>query len=82
MIHLALKHRLLDLDALVAVVKALTDLADRRTIRLLARANDGNNNIRYESAAKQLPYDPAPVFLLETMVSITVQKPDKIEDIW
>ena len=75
-------HRLLDLDALVAVVKALTDLADRRTIRLLVRINDGNSNTRYESAAKQLPYDPASVFLLETMVSITVQKPEKIEDIW
>ncbi|KAF9518905.1 hypothetical protein BS47DRAFT_1379647 [Hydnum rufescens UP504] len=71
---------LLDWDALVAVVKALTDLADRRTIRLLARVSE--NNARYESPAKQLPYDPASVFLLETMVSITVQKPDNIEDIW
>jgi len=37
---------------------------------------------QHDSIPPQIPYDPASVFLLEMMISITAQTPDKIEDVW
>lgn len=79
--------RLLDLEALVAAIRALEALAHERTVtRLKQELEDihpsfghGGRNV---DGSYQLPYDPASVFLLETMVSILRQTPDHIEELW
>ncbi|KAI0721619.1 Sec7-domain-containing protein [Cerioporus squamosus] len=73
----------LEPEALVAAVRALEALAHERTVAKLKLESD-------EVAAAQaaqggeytLPYDPAAVFLLETMVSIARQTPQHIEEVW
>lgn len=62
--------------------RALVDLARRRTLRPLQVVYDDDDMRMQHDALPQIPYDPASVFLLETMISITVQTPDKIEDVW
>jgi brefeldin A-resistance guanine nucleotide exchange factor 1 len=73
--------RQLDLEAMVAAIRALEALAHERTVSKLKLQSDdtlsGPDNRDY-----QLPYDPASVFLLETMVSISCQSPQYIEDLW
>ena len=66
---------------MVAAVRALEALAHERTVAKLKLESDD------VAAAAQggqfaLPYDPASVFLLETMVSIARQTPQYIEDVW
>ncbi|KAF8329795.1 uncharacterized protein EI90DRAFT_3062037 [Cantharellus anzutake] len=72
----------LDLDALVAAVRALAELADRRTTIRLSETDDLTLRLHEVADFRALPYDPASVFLLETLVSITVQTSSKIEEIW
>lgn len=73
--------RQLEAGALVAAVRALEALAHERTVAKLKLESDE------VAAAAQggefaLPYDPASVFLLETMVSIARQTPSYIEEVW
>ncbi|RPD79920.1 Sec7-domain-containing protein [Lentinus tigrinus ALCF2SS1-7] len=73
----------LEPEALVAAIRALEALAHERTVAKLKLESD-------EVAAAQasqggqytLPYDPAAIFLLETMVSIARQTPQHIEEVW
>ncbi|KAF9452840.1 Sec7-like domain is implicated in guanine nucleotide exchange function [Macrolepiota fuliginosa MF-IS2] len=68
-------------EAMVAAIRALEALAHERTVAKLKLQSDdsspGPDNRDY-----QLPYDPASVFLLETMVSIACQSPQYIDDLW
>ena len=61
-------------------MRALEALAHERTVTKLnidETALQGPDN-----GPKQLPYDPASVFLLEMTVSIALQAPQYIEDLW
>ncbi|KAG6909836.1 hypothetical protein DXG01_015109 [Tephrocybe rancida] len=70
----------LDIDALIAAVRALEALAHERTVaRLKQESDDGMN---HSDDVFSLPYDPASVFFLETMVSILCQAPQHIEELW
>ncbi|KAL1746973.1 hypothetical protein HDZ31DRAFT_32906 [Schizophyllum fasciatum] len=69
----------LDLDALIAAVRALEALAHERTVARLKLAPEEATE---DGAPYTLPYDPASVFLLETMVSIACQAPRYIEETW
>ncbi|KAL0577890.1 GDP/GTP exchange factor for ARF [Marasmius crinis-equi] len=71
----------LELDALVACVKSLEALAHERTVARLKQGSDDGYNPSHDDSAT-LPYDPASVFLLETMVSISCKAPHQIEDVW
>ncbi|GBE82378.1 Uncharacterized protein SCP_0407620 [Sparassis crispa] len=74
----------LDVDALVAAVRALEALAHERTVARLKQESD-DVSLGYstpQGGLYSLPYDPASVFLLETMVSIVCQTPQHIEDLW
>lgn len=82
-------RRHLDLDALVAAVRALEALAHERTVARLKLEGDGavqnpqyNQSNRGSEGQYVLPYDPASVYLLETMVSIVRQTPQHIEELW
>ncbi|KAG8217297.1 hypothetical protein J3R82DRAFT_5392 [Butyriboletus roseoflavus] len=76
----------LDSEALVAAIRALEALAHERTIaRLKQESDDGASP--YSGASQSdgtyvLPYDPAAVFLLETMASIACHTTQFIEDLW
>ncbi|TCD65421.1 GDP/GTP exchange factor for ARF, partial [Steccherinum ochraceum] len=74
----------LDIDALVSAVRSLEALAHERTVaRLNQEADEVNSSLDTTlDGTYSLPYDPASVFLLETMVSIACQTPQFIEDIW
>lgn len=81
--------RRLDLDALVTAVRALEALAHERTIaRLKLEGDETVQNPQYNQSKRNsegqyvLPYDPASVYLLETMVSILRQAPQHIEELW
>lgn len=68
-------------DALVAAVRALEALAHERTVaKLKIYSEDSIPPI--DDQLVQLPYDPASIFLLEIMVSITSQAPQYIEELW
>ena len=69
----------LDLDALIAAVRALEALAHERTVARLKLAPE---EVTEDGKPFTLPYDPASVFLLETMVSIACQAPQYIEETW
>jgi len=72
--------RQLELEALVAAIRALEALAHERTVaKLQIHAVDAT---LIDDQPSQLPYDPASVFLLEIMVSITSQAPLYIEELW
>ncbi|KAG9093300.1 GDP/GTP exchange factor for ARF [Ceratobasidium sp. UAMH 11750] len=74
--------------ALVAAMKALQALADRRAslkadLPSRDEAQAGPTTpVSPSPSNDQLPYDPTSVFLLETMVSIAVQTPAHIDEIW
>ncbi|KAJ3515961.1 hypothetical protein NLJ89_g1417 [Agrocybe chaxingu] len=71
----------LEPDALVAAIRALEALAHERTVaKLKIPSEEAIPPIEDED--RQLPYDPASVFLLEIMVSITSQTPQYIEELW
>lgn len=76
--------RQLDLEALVAAIRALEALAHERTVARLKLESDdvtsGSGSL--QERLYTLPYDPAAVFLLETMVSIIRKTPQHIEDTW
>ena len=61
-------------------MRALEALAHERTVTKL----NIDEAILHgpENGPKQLPYDPASVFLLEMTVSIALQAPQYIEDLW
>ncbi|KAJ7871479.1 hypothetical protein B0H14DRAFT_2724284 [Mycena olivaceomarginata] len=73
----------LDVDALIAAVRALEALAHDRTVaRLKQGADDDSNHPAADDGPYSLPYDPASVFLLETMVSIACNTSQYIEELW
>ncbi|KAI6116902.1 hypothetical protein EDD16DRAFT_1693169 [Pisolithus croceorrhizus] len=76
----------LDAEALVAAVKALEALAHERTVTKLKEETDDVSSPYNPSPTNEGPYvltyDPAAVFLLETMVSIACQTPQHLEDLW
>lgn len=81
-----MSFRQLNSEALVAAVRALEALAHERTIARLKQESDDVAS-PYSGAAQidgvyVLPYDPAAVFLLETMVSIACHTTQCIEELW
>lgn len=78
-----LKHifRRLDSDAMIAAIRALEALAHERTVAKL-RLQSEDLVPALDEDIYQLPYDPASVFLLETMASIACQAPQYVEDLW
>lgn len=81
--------RHLDLEALVSAVRALEALAHERTVaRLRLEGDEAAQNSQYNQSNRNsegqyvLPYDPASVFLLETMVSVLRQTPRHIDELW
>lgn len=80
------RHRQLDSEALVAAIRALEALAHERTITKWKQESDELtptfNTPSAGDGTFTLPYDPASVFLLETMVSIACQTSRYIEDLW
>ncbi|KAJ6606553.1 hypothetical protein DFH09DRAFT_1242048 [Mycena vulgaris] len=73
----------LDVEALIAAVRALEALAHDRTVaRLKQGSDDDSNHPSMDDGSYSLPYDPASVFLLETMVSIACQTSQYIEELW
>jgi len=74
--------RQLDLDALIAAVRALEALAHERTVARLKQESDDIILSSHDGHPYTLPYDPASVFLLETMISISCQAQQHIEYLW
>ncbi|KAH9829176.1 uncharacterized protein C8Q71DRAFT_825150 [Rhodofomes roseus] len=73
----------LDVEALVAAIRALEALAHERTVaRLKQEADEIPAGGTYQEGPYSLPYDPASIFLLETMVSIACQTSQHIEELW
>ncbi|KAF8184945.1 Sec7-domain-containing protein [Mycena galopus ATCC 62051] len=73
----------LDVEALISAVRALEALAHDRTVaRLKQGADDDSNHPSSDDGPYSLPYDPASVFLLETMVSIACNTSQYMEDLW
>ncbi|KAI0747973.1 Sec7-domain-containing protein [Daedaleopsis nitida] len=73
----------LEPEALVSAVRALEALAHERTVaRLKLESDDVATAGASQDGQYTLPYDPASVFLLETMVSIARQTPQYIEEVW
>ncbi|CAK5279479.1 unnamed protein product [Mycena citricolor] len=72
----------LDAEALVAAVRALEALAHERTVAKLKQVTDEDGNPPADDGSYTLPYDPASVFLLEMMVSITCQTVEHIDELW
>ncbi len=70
----------LDCDALVAAIRAIEALAHERTVTKLRSQPEDIPPV--DDEIFQLPYDPASVFLLEIMVSITSRAPQYIEELW
>jgi hypothetical protein len=66
---------------MVAAVRALEALAHERTVAKLKLQTEDSLNALDEPLYK-LPYDPASIFLLETMLSIAIHAPQYIEDLW
>ena len=80
---LKLVYRQLEPEALVSAVRALEALAHERTVaRLKLESDDIAAAGASQGGQYTLPYDPASVFLLETMVSVARQTPQHIEDVW
>lgn len=74
------------MEAQVAAVRALEALAHERTVAKLKQESDEIastfNTSLATDGAYSVPYDSASVFLLETMVSVTCQTPQHIEELW
>lgn len=66
---------------MAAAIRALEALAHERTIAKL-KIHSEDMIAPMDGYPRQLPYDPASVFLLEIMVSITSQAPQYIGDLW
>lgn len=66
----------------MAAVRALEALAHERTVAKLKQESSDPAYEALDEASLALPYDPVSIFLLETMVSITCQTSEHIEDIW
>lgn len=66
---------------MIASIRALEALAHESTVAKL-RLQPDENATGADNRDYQLPYDPASVFLLETMVSISCHSPQYIEDLW
>jgi brefeldin A-resistance guanine nucleotide exchange factor 1 len=73
----------------VAAVRALEALAHERTVaRLKLEGDETMQNAQYNQSNRNsdgqyvLSYDPASVYLLETIVSILKQTPGHIEELW
>ena len=79
--HSPSSNRQLEPEALVAAIRALEALAHERTVAKL-QINSEDTIPLIDDQPTQLPYDPASVFLLEIMVSITSQAPSYIEELW
>lgn len=73
-------HSQLESEALVAAIRAVEALAHERTVAKVRAQTEDIPPI--EGEVSQLPYDPASVFLLEIMVSITSNAPQYIEELW
>ena len=76
----------MDLESLLAALRALEALAHERTI-VRAKQESEDINPAYDThkptdSPRPLPYDPASVYLLETMISITIQSQQYIDDLW
>ncbi|GJJ12038.1 hypothetical protein Clacol_006279 [Clathrus columnatus] len=70
----------LNLESLLSALRGINSIAERRNADLMAYVKaDGPENAVLDAP---LPYDPAMVFLLEIMVSISCQTPQHIEEIW
>lgn len=67
-------------------MRALEALAHERTVARLKQESDeigtGFNAPSTSESGYSVPYDPASVFLLETMVSIACQTPQHVEELW
>ncbi|CAE7052219.1 unnamed protein product [Rhizoctonia solani] len=76
----------LELPALVAAMKALQVLADKRVSLKSGPIDEPQAGpttpVDSSPSENQLPYDPTSVFLLEIMVSIAVQTSEHIEETW
>ncbi|KZT03523.1 Sec7-domain-containing protein [Laetiporus sulphureus 93-53] len=73
----------LDSEALVSATRALEALAHERTVaRLKQESDDVPSGSSTPEGPYTLPYDPASVFLLETMISVACQTSQYIDDIW
>ncbi|TFK25038.1 Sec7 domain-containing protein [Coprinopsis marcescibilis] len=71
----------LDGEPMVAAVRALEALAHERTVaKLKLQTEEVLTSL--DDPPYKLPYDPAAVFLLETMVSVACQAPQYIEELW
>lgn len=64
----------------MAAIRALEALAHERTVTKLKIHSEDVPPI--DDQPYQLPYDPASVFLLEIMASITSRTPQYIEELW
>lgn len=89
--HIAAKsiYRALDCETLVWAVRALEALAHERTVARLKQESDDslppgspNPSRRHSAIVTTLSYDPAAMYLLETMVSIICKTPEYIEETW
>ncbi|KZV94082.1 hypothetical protein EXIGLDRAFT_673441 [Exidia glandulosa HHB12029] len=65
----------LESDALLAALRALQQLASERTC-------DKKRDVGDDEDDGPLAYDPASVFLLEMMVSISCNRPEHIDETW
>lgn len=79
--------RELNSDAFVSAIRALEALAHERTIARLKQEVDelvpGSPNPRRGPLTPQtLSYDPASVYLLETIVSLVSKRPQFLEETW
>lgn len=66
---------------MIAAIRALEALAHERTVAKLSLQSEDLVPALDEDVY-QLPYDPASVFLLETMASIASQAPQYVEELW
>ena len=79
---------MLGTEALVWSIKALEALAHERTVARLKQEVDEIPPTNSPSPSRRPPppqtlsYDPASVYLLETMVSIISKTPQHIEETW
>ena len=82
--------RSLELEPLLAALRALQSAADRRTVqklRALLEETEGAPSVssppgRALRHVQSLRYDPSSVFLLEMMLSIASQAKQYLEDVW
>lgn len=77
-------NRDLDQQAVVACVRALEALAHERTVARLQQESDDASlgSPRRSTDLQTLSYDPASMYLLETMISIASKVPQHIEEVW